>query len=151
MNTTSRENGIWKLSGASPWPFRGRGRPRSESHPRSALTPVMHLKHGTLFAVRSFREHMPIGHKAYAEWSPSRIINWANKAGPCCGEVCKKIMEQREHPELGYRSCLGVINLGKKYSSQRLENACRRALEIGGISYQSIKSILSNDLPVRRT
>lgn len=92
------------------------------------------------------KEHMPVKHKAYAEWSPSRIIKWAEKTGPCCGEICKRIMEQREHPELGYRSCLGVINLGKKYSSQRLENACYRALEIGGISFQSIKSILSKGL-----
>ena len=95
------------------------------------------------------KEHMPVGHKAYAEWSPSRIINWAKKTGPCCGEICKKIMEQREHPELGYRSCLGVINLGKKYSSERLENACRRALEIGGVSFQSIKSILTKGLDNR--
>ena len=96
------------------------------------------------------KEHMPVRHKAYAEWSPSRIIDWANKTGPFCGEICKRIMAQREHPELGYRSCLGVINLGKKYSSQRLENACRRALEIGGISFQSIKSILSKGLDMER-
>ena len=96
------------------------------------------------------KEHMPVKHKAYAEWSPSRIIDWANKTGPFCGEICKRIIAQREHPELGYRSCLGVINLGKKYSSQRLENACRRALEIGGISFQSIKSILSKGLDMER-
>ena len=59
-------------------------------------------------------------------------------------------MDQREHPELGYRSCLGVINLEKKYSSERLENACHRALEIGGISFQSVKSILSKGLVLRR-
>ena len=110
--------------------------------------------HCRLMGVRkssTSKEHMPVGHRAYAEWSPSRIINWANKTGPCCGEICKRIMEQREHPELGYRSCLGVINLGKKYSSQRLENACRRALEIGGISFQSIKSILSKGLDTMGT
>ena len=96
------------------------------------------------------KEHMPVGHRSYADWSPSRIINWASKVGPCCGEICKKIMDQREHPELGYRSCLGVINLEKKYSSKRLENACHRAIEIGGISFQSVKSILSKGLVLRR-
>ena len=95
------------------------------------------------------KEHMPVGHRAYAEWSPSRILNWAQKTGPSCGEICKRIMEQREHPELGYRSCLGVINLGKKYSTERLERACRRALEIGGISFKSVKSILSKGLEAR--
>ena len=84
------------------------------------------------------KEHMPVRHRAYAEWSPSRIIDWADKTGPCCGEICKRIMDQREHPELGYRSYLGVINLGKKYSSQRLENACRRALEMGGSAFKAL-------------
>ena len=97
----------------------------------------------------TLKEHMPVGHRAYCEWSPSRIINWANKIGPCCGKVCQMIMQQKEHPELGYRSCLGVINLGKKYSSERLENACSRAIHIGGISFKSIKSILSNGLDAR--
>ena len=92
------------------------------------------------------KEHMPVGHRAYAEWSPTRILSWAKKTGPSCEEICKRIMEQKEHPELGYRSCLGIIGLGNKYSTERLEMACLRALEIGGISFKSIQSILSKGL-----
>ena len=55
-------------------------------------------------------------------------------------------MEQREHPELGYRSCLGIIRLEKKYSKDRLENACKRALKIGGLTFKSLDSILSKGL-----
>ena len=33
------------------------------------------------------KEHMPVGHRAYVEWSPSRILNWAQKTGPSCGDL----------------------------------------------------------------
>ena len=97
----------------------------------------------------TLREHMPVGHRSYADWSPSRILRWAKKTGDSCEEICRKVMEGREHPELGYRSCLGIINLGKKYSPERLENACRRALAIGGISYKSVGSILAKGLDLQ--
>ena len=65
-------------------------------------------------------------------------------------------MASREHPEQGYRSCLGILRLGKLYGKDRLESACRRALAIGAFRYKSIRSILENGLdrealPDRRT
>ena len=56
------------------------------------------------------------------------------------------ILEERPHPEQGYRPCLGILRLGKRYSPERLEAACHRALAIGGASYRSIKSILEHGL-----
>lgn len=91
-------------------------------------------------------EHMPKSHREYSDWSPSRVINWARKTGPFCAHLVKKIMDEREHPELGYRSCLGIMRLEKKYSRERLENACKRALKVGGTSYRSVKSILEKGL-----
>ena len=32
-------------------------------------------------------EHMPSAHRAHAEWSPSRLIRWANKVGPETGQL----------------------------------------------------------------
>ena len=52
---------------------------------------------------------------------------------PFCAHLVKKIMDEREHPELGYRSCLGIMRLEKKYSKKRLENACKRALKVGAL------------------
>ena len=57
-----------------------------------------------------------------------------------------KVMESRKHPEQGYRSCLGILRLGQKYTPERLENACLRALKIRGHSYKSVKSILERSL-----
>lgn len=91
-------------------------------------------------------EHMPKSHQKYLEWTPSRIIAWAQSAGESVGLVAEKIMETRIHPEQGYRSCLGLIRLGKSYGGERLEAACKRALAINGISYKSVQSILKNRL-----
>ena len=55
-------------------------------------------------------------------------------------------MASRRHPEQGYRSCLGVMRLGKKYGEERLEAACERSLVIGSPSYKTIKSVLKNGL-----
>ena len=54
--------------------------------------------------------------------------------------------KNKPHPEMGYRSCLGIIRLGKGVGTPRLEAACARALRFNTCSYQSIKSILENGL-----
>lgn len=90
--------------------------------------------------------HMPEKHRKYAEWTPERIQNWALQIGPETAAVIQRILATRRHPEQSYRSCLGIIRLGKGYSNDRLENACRRALYADTCSYRSIESILKNHL-----
>jgi transposase len=91
-------------------------------------------------------EHMPESHRRYQEWTPERIRQWANKTGPATAQLADKIMASKRHPEQGFRACLGVLRLGKKYGESRLEAACTRALVIGAHSYKSVKSILKNGL-----
>ncbi len=86
--------------------------------------------------------HMPKAHREHLEWSPSRIIRWAQKIGPHCATVAQQIIEGRDHPEQGYRACLGIIRLSRSYESPRVEAACRRALALDVCSYRSIHSIL---------
>ena len=74
------------------------------------------------------------------------MIEWAKNIGPECGRVVEKILQDRPHPEMGFRSCLGIIRLGKAVGKDRLEAACRRALHFGTCSYASITSILQNHL-----
>lgn len=90
--------------------------------------------------------HRPASHRAHLEWTPSRIVGWAEKTGPATAELASEIMRSRPHPEQGYRSCLGIIRLGDKYGAERVEGAARRALELGTISYRSMKSILAAGL-----
>lgn len=91
-------------------------------------------------------EHRPKAHRRYMDWKPSRIIAWAEKTGPATRKLTEAILAKRTHPEHGYRSCLGLLRLGERYSPQRLEAAAARALRTGAHSYKSVKSILEKGL-----
>jgi transposase len=91
-------------------------------------------------------EHRPKSHQQYLEWTPDRIVQWARTIGPSTAAAVAMIMGSRTYPEQGYRSCLGVMRLGKTYSSERLESACARAVHSKITSYKSIQSILKNGL-----
>ena len=94
----------------------------------------------------TLREHMPKSHQEHAEWTPERLVRWAQKTGPALARVFETILISRPHPQQGFRSCLGLMRLGKKHSDDRLEAACQRAVAIGACSYKSIDSILKNGL-----
>jgi hypothetical protein len=90
--------------------------------------------------------HRPKSHRAYAEWSPSRLIQWGKKIGPNTEILVTRILESKKYPEQGYRSCLGLMSLAKKYSNQRLERAAEKALLANMISATSVKNILKKGL-----
>jgi transposase len=93
--------------------------------------------------------HMPDSHRRYLEWTPGRIVHWAEKNGPATGEFINELLLSRPHPEQGFRSALGVMGLAKKYGPQRLEAACARALALRSFSYSSVTSILKHGLDQR--
>jgi transposase len=90
--------------------------------------------------------HMPSSHRAQAEWTPSRILAWAEETGPAVHAYCAFILEQRRHPEHGFKSCLGIFRLGKRYGRERLDAACARAHRAGSRTYHSVASILDKGL-----
>ncbi len=90
--------------------------------------------------------HRPASHRRYADWSPSRLIRWAEKVGPETQALVRAILESKPHPEQGFRSCLGILRLGTTFSPARLEHACQRARAIRALSYRSVHSILKAKL-----
>jgi transposase len=112
------------------------GRVRVAAHQRS------YVKGG----FTTLTEHMPSAHRAHAEWTPSRILTWASKVGAATRDLCEAILAERPHPEQGFRSCLGILRLGKRYGDMRLEAACKRALRVRARSYRHVESILKNGL-----
>jgi transposase len=91
-------------------------------------------------------EHRPKSHRAHLEWTPSRMVHWAETIGPNTARLFERIMNDKPHPEMGYRGCLGIIRLADKYSAQRVEAASERALLTGACRYKSVESILKNSL-----
>lgn len=88
--------------------------------------------------------HMPRAHRAHAEWTPSRLIAWAEQTGPATGRLVAGILERRPHPEQGYRACLGLMRLGREYGADRLEAACQRAEHLRSYRFRTVEHILKH-------
>jgi len=87
-------------------------------------------------------EHMPASHRAHLEWTPAKLIAWGERIGVSAAAVVTWQMTHRPHPEQGYRACLGLLALARKYGAPRLEAACTRAMAIRAPNLRSVTSIL---------
>ena len=98
-------------------------------------------------------EHMPSSHRRFADWNIDKILAHARAIGPAVDLLCQMILEDRPHPEQGFRSCMGIVGLEKAFGPLRVEAACLRALELSARTYGSVKSILDKKLdgqPIQR-
>jgi transposase len=102
-------------------------------------------RHSTLDA------HMPPAHQAVMGWNAPRLLEWGGRIGPHVQAVVQHVLNQRRHPQQGYRACLGILRLGTTYGEDRLDAACDRAIAIGAASYSSLKSILKHGLDKKQT
>ena len=105
-----------------------------------------HARSFALYRHTTIHEHMPKSHQAHLEWTPSRLLHWAETIGAATAEVVRHILQNRPHPEQGYRACLGIMRLAKTYSKERVEAASQRALQLQAFSYSSLHSILKCSL-----
>lgn len=91
-------------------------------------------------------EHMPKAHRAHLEWTPGRFLTWASEVGPNTRDLVRHLLFRKPHPEQGYRSCLGLLSLSRRYGAERLERACERALLLGARTRRSVDSILKQEV-----
>ena len=89
-------------------------------------------------------EHLSAAHRAHLEWTPERLIHWGNSIGIATGALVTRLLETRKHPEHGYRACLGLLALAKRFTRPRLEAACVVALELGTTNSTHVRDILVN-------
>lgn len=107
---------------------------------------ALHKRDKAKNAYTTVKEHMPSSHRFVAEWNPDRITYWALKKGEHVKHVIEKILSEPVYPEQSFKKCIGIIGLGKKYTDERLEKACMRALHFNAFSYRAIKNILVKGL-----
>jgi transposase len=105
-----------------------------------------HLRGDVKGEFSTVKEHMPLSHQRYLEWTPERIIGSAEKIGADVAELVKAVLRSQQHQQLGLRSCLGVLRLAKEYGEDRLSAASQRALAMQALSYKSVRSILRTGL-----
>ena len=89
---------------------------------------------------------MPVAHQRQQQWSPQRFEKWARDMGMFTEKLVSQFLLSKKHPEQSYRVCLGLLSLAKKYSPERLEASCERALATGINRLAGIRSILEKGL-----
>jgi transposase len=89
-------------------------------------------------------EHLSAAHRAHMEWTPERLIHWGQDIGVATGSLVTRMLQMRQHPEHGYRACLALLSLAKRYGKTRLEAACLIALELGTTRSADVREILVN-------
>ncbi len=89
-------------------------------------------------------DHMPSAHRRYRDWTHERIRLEAASVGPDTAVLVDVILRSRPHPEQGFRSCIGILGLVKRFGAERVDAACARALVLGTRSYSSVAAILKN-------
>jgi len=106
------------------------------SHPRL---------YGRANQYHTVEDHMPPNHQQYVQWNGERFAKWAAKIGYNTETVVRAILAGYKVEQQGYKACMGLLKLADKYSAQRLENACKRALTYTPRpSLKNVQTILSS-------
>ena len=107
---------------------------------------AFHLKSKEEGACTTEKSHMCHEHLHYREWTPERIKEQAQLIGPQTSLFIDKIFETKKSVDNAFRGGLGIIRLSKKYSPERVEAACERALNAGAYNYRNVKHIITNGM-----
>ncbi len=104
-------------------------------------------------AYSTHNKHMASSHQKYLEWSPLKIMNWGLTIGSETSKLFKNIMESRPHPEMGFRTCLGIINAYKKYqekeyTQEHLEIISTMAIRRHLYRVAQVKDLLKSYKPI---
>lgn len=102
---------------------------------------AVHARNGRRGGYTTRDEHMPAAHRAHRDWTPERLIHWGSTIGPATGAFVQALLQRHRHPEHGYRGCLGLLSLARRYGNARLEAACARAIELNALYYRHVRDI----------
>ena len=107
---------------------------------------AFHIRDRSLNKYTTLKEHMPPQHRWIADWTPERFIKWADSMGDNTKTLIEHILYQKQHPEQGFKTCLGILSLSKKYGRNRLNMACGKALQFNRYTYKAVNNILKNGM-----
>lgn len=105
-----------------------------------------HKRNYTNHKYTTIADHMPSAHQFVTDWNDEKFLSWAAGIGVSTREAIAVILKSKLHPEQAYKACIGVLTMAKKAGNDRLENACKRALEYQACNYKSIQNILQKGL-----
>jgi hypothetical protein len=91
--------------------------------------------------------HLPPAHRRYHDTTPAAMIDRGQRLGPYVAQVIVELYAQRTYPEQTYRRVQGLFRLAAKSPPAKVDRACRRVLEHGGVSYRAVKALLAQHAP----
>lgn len=90
-------------------------------------------------------EHMPENHRKYLEYNTESFLKWSEGIGASTVSIIKTFLYAHKVEQQGYKSCISLMKLADRYSTERLEAACSRALSYTpSPSLKNITTILKN-------
>ena len=97
-------------------------------------------------------EHMPSNHREYLNCNADEFKKWAATVGKYTEEVVKLFLTDGSIPEQGYKTCVSLTKLGKRYGKKKLEAACERTLAFSSFpSIRTITTLLKNSKESEKT
>lgn len=109
-----------------------------------------HHRNRTQGGYTTIKDHMPSTHQAVADWNPGRLIDQARRLGDAVKTVVEKVLARKQHPEQGFKACQGIIGLAKRFTKERLNLACEKAITLDHYSYKGIENMLKNNLETQQ-
>lgn len=114
---------------------------------------AVHNRERTPYKYTVNDDHLASKHRYITDWNPNKFIERAKEVGDACRDYITGILNSRQHPEQSYRSCQGILSFSSRAGNDRLNNACKRALQYGDYSFHTIRIILEKgydrDIPLQ--
>lgn len=107
---------------------------------------ALHKRLKSPYGYTTDKDHLASAHRFVSDWTPERFVSWAESIHEDVKLYILKVLDRKQHPEQAYKSCVGILSLGKKAGQDRLIKACQRALGYGMYNYKTIQKILEKGL-----
>jgi hypothetical protein len=107
---------------------------------------AIHKRDRTAHAFTTHEEHLLAKNRGVNNWDIDKYLKRGKEVGQETLDYMHKIIEISSHREAAFKACMGIINLRKGFSDQRINNACKRAESFKDYSYRTIENILKMGL-----
>ena len=94
----------------------------------------------------TIKSHLSSSHQFVQEWSKDFFVNKALVIGQNTSNYIAKLIDTQTYPEIGYKRSMGILSLKNKYTKERIERACLKAISYDQCSYSIIQNILKNNI-----
>lgn len=106
---------------------------------------AIHQRNRNNFKYTTNVAHLHPKHQYYSNWSKDFFLTEGIKIGSNTLRLITQIFHQCKHPEQGYKTCQGVLQLAKKHGNDKVEIAAGICLKYEFVSYRKLEYILSLD------